>query len=293
MLPSRAHLLLPRLWRSTAPEWGSSIPIRSSSGDVDGGAPSNSCAVHDGVGRAFRNTHGSAASCAGLWEDRALGSSAHSCSFFHFGVPGSSRYLHSSHAAADAVQQATLDRLDRLSAAVEAAEGRIALLEAKEGMQDTVHQYAQFLDKARHDPAKLITNEAVAKLFTASAKIDLKERGVVEDLDSIQPFLQRFASMLLYSKSHVADLAVEVDKERPRSGRARFYMLTAATLAHDKQDVWAMETVVMEMRAGFDGRWRIQTMEYEPGAVSTPFAGTGWSLAPNVIKERLESEQSQ
>eukprot|EP00983_Pelagomonas_calceolata_P084668 1156400-Pelagomonas_calceolata.AAC.1 len=40
-------------------------------------------------------------------------------------------------------------------------------------------------------------------------------------------------------------------------------------------------------------RWRIQTMEYEPGAVSTPFAGTGWSLAPNVIKERLESEQSQ
>eukprot|EP00967_Tisochrysis_lutea_P122882 scaffold203789_cov21-Tisochrysis_lutea.AAC.1 len=44
-------------------------------------------------------------------------------------------------------------------------------------------------------------------------------------------------------------------QERPRSGRARFYMLTAATLAHDKQDVWAMETVVMEMRAGFDGRW--------------------------------------
>eukprot|EP00967_Tisochrysis_lutea_P069620 scaffold91551_cov18-Tisochrysis_lutea.AAC.1 len=42
---------------------------------------------------------------------------------------------------------------------------------------------------------------------------------VAEDLDSIQPFLQRFASMLLYSKSHVADLAVEVDKVRTGSRR--------------------------------------------------------------------------
>ncbi|KAF5832920.1 hypothetical protein DUNSADRAFT_11032 [Dunaliella salina] len=139
----------------------------------------------------------------------------------------------------------------------------------------------------------ILCSEAVAALFTASAKIDLKEQGVVEDLDGIQPFLQRFASLLLYSKSHVADLAVEVDKERPRSGKARFYMLTAATLAHEKQDVWAMETVVMEMRAGFDGRWRIQTMEHEPGAVVTPYDGTGWSLAPNVIKDQLEREQSQ
>jgi len=44
-------------------------------------------------------------------------------------------------------------------------------------------------------------------------------------------------------------------QERPRSGRARFYLLNAATLMQDKQDLWAMETVVVEMRAGFDGRW--------------------------------------
>ena len=48
-------------------------------------------------------------------------------------------------------------RLEAIAQRLEDAESRIAQMEAKERIRDTVSQYALFLDMTRHEPAKSIT----------------------------------------------------------------------------------------------------------------------------------------
>jgi hypothetical protein len=47
--------------------------------------------------------------------------------------------------------------LEAIAQRLEDAESRIAQMEAKERIRDTVSQYAMFLDMTRHEPAKSIT----------------------------------------------------------------------------------------------------------------------------------------
>ena len=41
-------------------------------------------------------------------------------------------------------------------------------------------------------------------------------------------------------------------QEKTTSGLARFYLLSAGTLAEGRESVWALETLLVKMQKGFD-----------------------------------------
>lgn len=46
-----------------------------------------------------------------------------------------------------------------------------------------------------------------------------------------------------------------ISQDSPSSGLARFYLFSACSLSKGGEDVWAMETLLMKLRKGFDEKW--------------------------------------
>ncbi|KAJ9508089.1 hypothetical protein QJQ45_021438 [Haematococcus lacustris] len=193
----------------------------------------------------------------------------------------STRGFHASWAASATSLEEVASDVHAAADQLTSLESRLAELEGIEGMRTTVHSLAQLLDACQGQP-DAITEQVMAELFTPTAVVAAEHHGVADGLDEVTELFKQVVQGLSFSRHYVSNLVAKVSKDDPSSGKAKFYLLVAASLAKGR-DAWGMEVVEVKLRKGFDARWRIRNIQWQTGNILTPYDGKGWGSTPNIL----------
>ncbi|KAL6765322.1 hypothetical protein V8C86DRAFT_2457642 [Haematococcus lacustris] len=193
----------------------------------------------------------------------------------------STRGFHASWAASATSLEEVASDVHAAADQLTSLDSRLAELEGIEGMRTTVHSLAQLLDACQGQP-DAITEQVMAELFTPTAVVAAEHHGAADGLDEVTELFKQVVQGLSFSRHYVSNLVAKVSKDDPSSGKAKFYLLVAASLAKGR-DAWGMEVVEVKLRKGFDARWRIRNIQWQTGNILTPYDGKGWGSTPNIL----------